>query len=97
MPKRPKPKGKKRSRTMPLSVEREAVRSSKAGKKPARPVDAGHLGKPLPDTTLFGQDALEAAAFTTRCASACANLPLRLARCGSPVELCTSRPDSRLR
>jgi hypothetical protein len=94
MPKRPKQttrgkqaKAKQRTRAAPLTVEREAVRSRRAGKKPAHPADAARPGKPEPDTTLFGQDALEAAAFTTRCASAYSILPLRLARCGSPVEL----------
>jgi len=80
-------RGKQRSQTMPLTTASNAVRSRKARMKSARSADAGHLQKAAPDTTLFGQDALEVAAFTTRCASACANLPLRIARCGSPVEL----------
>jgi hypothetical protein len=82
-----KAKGKQRSRSIPLRSARDAVHSRKVGKKPARSADAALPGDSLSATLPFGQDALEIGAFATRCASACASLPLRLARCDSPVGL----------
>jgi hypothetical protein len=79
-------KGRQRSRTMPLMAAREAVRSRKTRKKPASPGVAGSRS-PVPDISLFGHHALDAAASTARCANACVSLPLRLARCTSPIEL----------